>query len=101
ELTKRINGSIYMDLGNMKVSELSPQIQAALAKTRPGDVAEPFQSPAGVEIIVRCDKAAPQITAFHMPSRDDIEEQLFEEQMSVLARRYLRDLRREADVETR
>lgn len=101
ELTKRINGSIYMDLGNMKVSELSPQIQAALAKTRPGDVAEPFQSPAGIEIIVRCDKAAPQITAFHMPSRDDIEEQLFEEQMSVLARRYLRDLRREADVETR
>ncbi len=101
QITKKIQGSVYMNLGNMKVDELSPQIQAALAKTHPGDVAEPFQSPAGIEIIVRCDKALPQITAFHMPTKDDIEQQMFEEQMSVLARRYLRDLRREADVETR
>ena len=101
QLTKKINGSVYMNLGTMKVTDLSPQIQEALAKTHPGDVAEPFQSPAGIEIIVRCDKALPQITAFHMPTKDDIEQQMFEEQMSVLARRYLRDLRREADVETR
>ncbi len=101
ELTKKINGSVYMNLGSMKVSDLSPQFQEALAKTQPGDVAEPFQSPAGIEIIVRCDAPLPQITAFHVPTKDDVENQLFEEQMSVLARRYLRDLRREADVETR
>lgn len=101
QLTKKIPGSVFMNLGAMKVSDLSPQIQGALSKTHPGDVAEPFQSPAGIEIIVRCDKALPQITAFHMPTKDDIEQQLFEDQMSVLARRYLRDLRREADVETR
>lgn len=101
QLTKKITGSVYMNLGSMKVSDLSPQIQAALSKTHPGDVAEPFQSPAGIELIVRCDKALPQITAFQMPSKDDVEQQMFEEQMSVLARRYLRDLRREADVETR
>ena len=41
------------------------------------------------------------MTAFTMPTRDDVEKQLFEEQISVLARRYLRDLRRDADVETR
>lgn len=101
QLTKKIPGSVYMNLGTMKVTDLSPQIQGALAQTHPGDVAAPFQSPAGIELIVRCDKALPQITAFHMPTKDDIEQQLFEEQMSVLARRYLRDLRREADVETR
>jgi len=101
DLTKKVTGSVYMNLGTMRVSDLSPQIQTALEKTQPGDVAEPFQSPAGIEIIVRCDKPLPQITAFHMPTRDDIEQQLFEEQMSVLARRYLRDLRRDADIETR
>jgi len=101
DITKKVSGSVYMNLGSMHVGDLSPQIQAALAKTHPGDVAEPFQSPAGIEIIVRCDKAPPQITAFHMPTKDDIEQQLFEEQMSVLARRYLRDLRRDADIETR
>ena len=34
-----------------------------------------------------------------MPSRDDIEEQLFEQRMAVLSRQYLRDLRRDADIE--
>lgn len=101
EMMAKVPGSVYMDLGTMHLTDLSPQIQGALAKTQPGDVAEPFQSAAGIEIIVRCDKAVPVVTAFQMPSRDDVENQLFEEQMSVLARRYLRDLRRDADVETR
>jgi peptidyl-prolyl cis-trans isomerase SurA len=101
ELSAKVPGSVYMNLGNMRVTDLAPQIQGALAKTEPGDVAEPFVSAAGIEIIVRCDEKPVQITAFQMPTRDDVENQLFEEQMSVLARRYLRDLRRSADVETR
>jgi peptidyl-prolyl cis-trans isomerase SurA len=36
-----------------------------------------------------------------IPTRDQVEQQLYEQQMTVLARRYMRDLRREADVETR
>jgi peptidyl-prolyl cis-trans isomerase SurA len=36
-----------------------------------------------------------------IPTKDQVEEQLYEAQMTILARRYLRDLRREADVETR
>lgn len=101
ELSDKVPGSVYMDLGKMKPTDLSPEIQQALAQTKPGDVAAPFLSAAGIEIIVRCDQAEPEITAYQIPSRDDVENQMFEEQMSVLARRYLRDLRREADVETR
>jgi peptidyl-prolyl cis-trans isomerase SurA len=54
-----------------------------------------------VELIVRCDKLVPQESAIVIPSRDQVEQQLYEQQMTVLARRYLRDLRREADVESR
>ncbi len=99
ELAKKIQGAVYMDLGMTKLAELSPGIQQAMAHTEPGDIAPPFQSDAGIEIIVRCDKAIPKMTAFQMPSRDAVEQELFETQITALSRQYLRDLRRSADVE--
>jgi peptidyl-prolyl cis-trans isomerase SurA len=77
-------------------------MQNAIAKTQAGDSTAPFPSSAGMEIIVRCDKAAPKAaSAMVIPTRDQVEQQLYEEQMTVQARRYMRDLRRDADVETR
>ena len=35
-----------MNLGNMKLSDLSPEIQKALANTHPGEMAQPFISDA-------------------------------------------------------
>ncbi|MDE3116924.1 MAG: peptidylprolyl isomerase, partial [Pseudomonadota bacterium] len=87
--------------GTMHLNELSQEMQQALATTKGGGVTEPFHSEAGIELIVRCDAAAPEVTTFKVPSRDEIEQQLFDEQMTVLARRYMRDLRRDADIETR
>jgi peptidyl-prolyl cis-trans isomerase SurA len=100
EAVKPMKGVVYMHLGTMRVADLSPQMQQALAQTRAGETTTPFQSPAGVELIVRCDKGAPPPqSAFKMPSRDDVEQQLFEQRMAVLSRQYLRDLRRDADIE--
>ena len=59
-----------------------------------------FRLPAS-SFIVRCDKAPPQIGTVRMPSRDQVEQSIYEEQISTLSRQYLRDLRRDADVETR
>lgn len=95
-------GAVFMNLGEMKLSDLSEQIQAELAKTQSGEPTQPFRSAAGIEIIARCDKrAAPLPTVWQMPTRDDVEKQLFQQQISMLARRYIRDLKREANVETR
>jgi peptidyl-prolyl cis-trans isomerase SurA len=70
--------------------------------TKGGEAAAPFQDDAGIEIIVRCDKRAPPPrTAFAMPTREEIEGQLFSEQISAMARRYMRDLRRQANVQER
>ncbi len=96
------HGAVFMNLGEMKLTDLSEQMQAELAKTQSGEATQPFRSAAGIEVIARCDKRAPpQATAFVMPSRDDVEKQLFQQQISMLARRYIRDLKREANVETR
>ena len=100
ELVARLKGAMYFNLGKMQLASLSPDIRQALAKTQPGETTQPFHSPAGIELIVRCDKPAPKIEVYQMPTRDSVEQQLYEEQMTVYARRYLRDLRRVANIET-
>jgi peptidyl-prolyl cis-trans isomerase SurA len=101
DVHKQLKGTIYMDLGNVKLAELSPQIQKAMANTGPGDAAAPFMSEAGIEFIARCDKRPEIKTAYVMPTRQQIEDQLFQNQISALARRYLRDLKRAANIQVR
>lgn len=101
EIVKHMQGAELMDLGTMRLADLSSEMQAAINKAGPGETTAPFLSPAGVELIVRCDKAVPKESVMVIPTRDEVEQQLYEQQMTIQARRYLRDLRREADVETR
>ena len=101
ELHKKMTGTIYMDLGDAKLSDLSPEIQNAMKATRPGEAAAPFQSEAGIELIGRCDKRIEIKTAYVMPTRDQIRDQLFQNQIATMARRYLRDLKRDANIQVR
>jgi peptidyl-prolyl cis-trans isomerase SurA len=97
----QIKGAVFYDMGAMKLSDLSPEIQKAIAATPPGEMAPPLMSTAGIELLGRCDARVEVRTAFTLKSKEEIEQQLFDEQISVLARRYLRDLKRDADIEER
>ncbi len=97
----QLPGTIYTKLGTVNPKDLAPELREALAKSGPGEVVNPFFSPAGLEIIMRCDEAPPKLIAFELPSRDQLQQQLFLQQMSIYAKSYLRDLRRDAVVETR
>jgi len=101
ELHKKMSGTVYMDLGDAKLADLSPQIQEAMKNTRPGEAALPFMSEAGVELIGRCDKRIEVKTAYVMPTQQQVEDQLFQNQIAALARRYLRDLKRDANIQVR
>jgi peptidyl-prolyl cis-trans isomerase SurA len=101
ELHKKMSGTVYMDLGDTKLAELSPQIQEAMKNARPGEAAMPFMSEAGIELIGRCDKRIETKTAYVMPTRQQVEDQLFQSQIAALARRYLRDLKRDANIQVR
>jgi peptidyl-prolyl cis-trans isomerase SurA len=101
ELHQKMNGSVYMNLGDANLAELSPQIQEAMKATHPGEAAEPFMSEAGVELIGRCDKRIEVKTVYVMPTRQQVEDQLFQNQIAALARRYLRDLKRDANIQVR
>jgi peptidyl-prolyl cis-trans isomerase SurA len=100
-LSEKMRGTVYQDLGNMKPGDLSPDIQKALEQTHPGEVASPLISAAGIELIARCDKKVEVQTAYVVPTRQQVEQELFNQQISALAQRYMRDLKRGADVEVR
>jgi peptidyl-prolyl cis-trans isomerase SurA len=101
KVPEELKGAVYMNLGNMRVGDLSPEIQKALSNTHSGEMAQPFISTAGIEMIARCDKKIVIQTAYVMPTRQDVENMLFDQQISAMARRYMRDLRRGVDVEVR
>src|SRR5471032_1423236 len=101
ELHGKMTGTVYMNLGDAKLADLSPQIQDAMKDSHPGEAAPPFLSEAGVELIGRCDKRVEVKTAYVMPTRQQVEDQLFQSQIAALARRYLRDLKRDANIQVR
>lgn len=101
EIHKQMQGTVFMNLGDVRLADLSPQIQKAMESSGPGDAAAPFISDAGIELIARCDKRPEVKTAYVMPTRQQVEDQLFQAQISALARRYLRDLKRASNIQVR
>jgi peptidyl-prolyl cis-trans isomerase SurA len=78
--------------------ELDAKLRGALSKAKPGEILPPIRSAQGIEMVAVCDHKADQTA---MPTRDSIEDNLFSQQLSMMARRHLRDLRRDAVIEIR
>jgi peptidyl-prolyl cis-trans isomerase SurA len=97
-IASQLQGTVYTRLGAVDPKNLDAQIRDGLAMTGPGDALKPFFSPAGLELILRCDGVPSKVGAFELPSREQLQQQLFVQQMSLYAKGYLRDLRRNAIV---
>lgn len=69
-----------------------------LMALQPNQWGQPQRTPDGIELIVLCER---KMVERQLPSRDDIENQLFSQELAMMSRRYLRDLRRNAVVEMR
>jgi peptidyl-prolyl cis-trans isomerase SurA len=100
-VANQLQGTVFARLGEMKPNELAPELRDKLALTEPGRMVEPFYSQAGIELIMRCDPPLQRLVAFELPTRQELQQQLFVQQMTLLAKSYLRDLRRDAVVQTR
>jgi peptidyl-prolyl cis-trans isomerase SurA len=97
-VANQLQGTQYQRLGSMNPQDLSPELREALAATPPGEAVKPFFSSAGVELIVRCDVVSPSLRAFELPSRDQLQQQLFAQKMSLYAKSYLHELKQNALV---
>ena len=86
------------ELGEQDVAALAPEFQAAIADLADGAVSTPVRSPVGVHLLAVCGR---RLSAAGVPTRDQIGSRLYGQQLSMLAKRYLRDLRNSAMIEYR
>jgi peptidyl-prolyl cis-trans isomerase SurA len=83
----------------VKMRDLPPALQRLMLPMQVGQATQPFGSlDDGVRVLVICGRDEATSTA---PSYDDVYAQLNEERVNSRARRYLRDLRRDAVIEFR
>jgi hypothetical protein len=95
-VAREVQGTVYAKLGTVSPKDLTGDLREGLAKTGPGEAVEPFVSAAGVELIMRCDGAPPRPGVAVLPTRAELQQQLYVQQMALYAKGYLRDLRRAA-----
>jgi peptidyl-prolyl cis-trans isomerase SurA len=86
------------DLGWLKVGDLPPDLGQAVLNLPVGEVSPPLAGPGGIHLLMVCERRDPEGLA---PQREQIAERLEQERTDRLARRYLRDLRKQAFVELR
>ena len=105
-------GGKFDMIGSMNVKEMAPQFVKILEQTPNGRSTPPLRGATGVEMFVVCSGGmVPAASADGGPGRtiskssqvtkEEIENRLFNQELSMLARRYLRDLRRDATIEMR
>lgn len=91
-------GVVAGDLGEAEVKDLAGAFKEAAESLQPGQVSQPIRTSAGLHLIAICAKRS---SAGEEASHDEIESRLFGQQLSMIARRYMRDLRNSATIETR
>jgi peptidyl-prolyl cis-trans isomerase SurA len=99
EVAKSIGGDV-VDNDQIKIRDLPAPLQDMMTNLQIGQSTRPFGSLTdGVRALVLCGRDDPQVASG--PSYDQIFSQIEEERVNRRARRYLRDLRRDAVIEYR
>lgn len=92
------------DLGWLRVADLPAVLANAVGDLPTGEISAPLRGPGGVHLLMVCDRRGGESAAAAALSdeeRGKIEEQLRRERLDRLARRYLRDLRKQAFIDIR
>lgn len=93
-----LEGVVAADMGELKSSDLTDPIVEALERTDVGGLSDPFDRPDGATSIMVCKR---QTTGSDIPTRDQIEDRLLDQQLAQASKRALRDLRRQATLVVR
>lgn len=91
-------GVVAGDLGEAAIADLAPEFRQAANTLEVGQVSEPIRTKVGLHIVAVCGKHA---SGGAQMGHDEIESRLFGQQLSMISRRYMRDLRNSATIETR
>lgn len=85
-------------LGEVKISNTPAQFRETILALEVGDPSKPVRTETGIHVFMICDREQPAVP---VPDRGAIENSIGQARLSMLARRYLRNLRRDALVDVR
>ncbi|MDR3506526.1 MAG: peptidylprolyl isomerase [Caulobacteraceae bacterium] len=94
----KVDGVLAADLGEADSKDLAPAFRDAIQGLQPGQISDPIRTDAGLHLIAVCGRRPGGV---ELPSRDEIEERLQDQQLSLVSRRYLRDLKNSATIDFR
>lgn len=112
-------GAQATNMGQLPFNDLQPDFKKILSQVPNGRSTPPLRSNQGIEMFVVCsggsviqverpaapiggaEPASTRVEPFKVPTKEDIESRLFNQQLSMLARRHLRDLRRDSTIDIR
>jgi len=97
-IAAKVPGVVAADLGEAEIKDLRGPFKEAAEKLQANQVSDPIRTDVGVHLVAVCSK---RTGGAKVPTKTDIQNKLFAEQLSVMSRRYLRDLRTSATIETR
>lgn len=86
------------DLGTLRLGDLPADIRETAAKIEIGQPSQPIERSTGIHVFMVCERSAKRSSAL---DRDQIRTQIRQQRLTMMARRYLRDLRRDATIEYR
>ena len=86
------------DMGEVKSSEVSEEILNVLSTTDVNALSAPMELSGGVMALMVCDRT---VQGSGIPTRQEVEDRLIDQQLAQSSKRYLRDLRRAATIESR
>ena len=86
--------------GRLRAGELAPEMRTLVNRLAIGQASPTIVQKNGVGVIMVCSKTEPQ-GGGKGPTRDEIGDTILRQRLDTLARRYLRDIRRNAYVDVR
>lgn len=91
-------GLLGSDLGEADVANLAPQFQQVASTAEVGTVSAPVRTPLGLHLVAVCGR---RVGGADVPSYREVESRLQNQNLAMLARRYIRDLRADALIEVK
>jgi peptidyl-prolyl cis-trans isomerase SurA len=96
--TSGIDGVMAGDLGEVDITTLTPAFADAATNTPIGQLSQAVRSPGGLHLVMVCGRRQSGSDAL---TPDQVESKLRGQQLSLIERRVMRDLRNSATIETR
>lgn len=98
QATQSVPGAQIFTQPLARLGDIPEQIATLVGALGVGQATAPLMTDRGAMLLMVCDRVVPEGS---LPPPDQVRSALFQERMDLQQRRYLRDLRRQATIETR